>query len=149
MKEVKGELSLRKISNEDCFLLFKWVNDSDVRKNAINQEKIKWKDHKEWFLKKLINSETRIFILEKDNEPVGQIRYDRIDNYWEISLSIAKKFRGCGFGKSIIDMSRNRVPGPLIAKVKEENIASQKVFEKLGFRRETKKDNLVRYVYLK
>jgi hypothetical protein len=58
-------------------LIFEWANDDDVRNNAINTHKIKWNDHINWFNKKLQSPDTFMFIGFLQDEPVGQIRFDK------------------------------------------------------------------------
>ena len=137
-------IKLRAIVEEDCQLLFDWVNDTDVRTNALNTTNITWNDHLNWFLDKLVNSETRIFILERKGISIGQIRFDREDNYWKIDYSIDKKFRGMGMGSTILKLGLEKVEGEVKAWVKKENKISCILFEKLGFKEisETNEVNL-------
>ena len=44
-----NNIFLRKATYEDMDLIFKWANDSAVRNNAFNQEKIEYQEHKKWF----------------------------------------------------------------------------------------------------
>ena len=97
-----------------------------------------------WFSNKINDQETEIYILYIDNIPVGQIRLDKLENTRLIDYSIDKAHRGKGIGtiivKAIIDKHSS-----FTAVVKKENRASQKVFEKLNFNIESKKEGLITY----
>jgi RimJ/RimL family protein N-acetyltransferase len=132
-------LQLRKIVESDAQLIFEWANDDDVRNNAISTHKIKWEDHISWFYKKLQSPNTFMFIGFLQNEPVGQIRFDKENEDYMIDYSIAKNHRGKGLGKDIVKAGIKILsetidkPFAVIAQVKEENIASIKVFTRLHF----------------
>lgn len=140
--------NLRRIKNQDCALLFKWVNDQKVRKNSLSSENIKWEEHQAWFNKKFNSPRCEIFIFEIDNLPVGQIRYDKNANgIWDIDYSIDKKYRGLGFGKRMVELSLSSVSGVKRAVVQRKNIASCKVFEKLGFEMDKNNDEIIEFFY--
>lgn len=142
-------MKLRTVEEKDCQLLFRWANDPDVRKNAFKSQKINWKSHVSWFKDKINNPSTIIFILEKDNCPIGQVRYDynKEENLWILDYSIDIQFRGMGLGKKIIELSLNQISGTVTANVKEDNIPSCNIFEKLGFQEMGKENNFVKYKY--
>jgi RimJ/RimL family protein N-acetyltransferase len=137
-KRTNSRTALRKAVEEDVNLLFNWANDTDVRNNALNSEPIIWENHVKWFGNMLNSDKTKIFILEKANVPIGQIRLDKIlhSDFWMIDYSIDYKFRGKGFGKLILIKMMELEPKiKLKGIVKDENYPSQKVFEKLGFKK--------------
>ncbi|HBI93809.1 MAG TPA: hypothetical protein DDY58_16075, partial [Terrisporobacter glycolicus] len=95
-------ISLRSANYEDCTLLFKWANDSQVRKNAFSTNNIDLESHIKWYENKMNDENTRIFIVLKDNVEVGQIRVDISDNKGFIDYSIDKNYRGQGIGTQIL-----------------------------------------------
>jgi UDP-2,4-diacetamido-2,4,6-trideoxy-beta-L-altropyranose hydrolase len=132
-------LELRKIVESDAQLIFEWANDDEVRSNAINTHKINWEDHINWFDKKLQSADTYVFIAFLHDEPVGQIRFDKENEDYTVDYSIAKNHRGKGLGTEIVKAGIKTLseiinkPFRVVAQVKEENIASAKVFTKLHF----------------
>lgn len=135
-------MRLRKITTEDKKLLFDWANDHSVRSNAIQGSEIIWEDHCKWFNRKMdSHTDTFIYILEVDTLPVGQVRFEKEDASYTIDYSVDKEQRGKGYGKALIDLGCLQVtkeiqyPITILANVKDINIASSKVFEKLGFTR--------------
>ena len=124
----KHELHVRKVIESDKKLIFNWINDSVSRENSINQREITWKEHCLWFDKKMkcLRSEMYIFSL---NEPVGMIRLDEEENRFKISYNVSPSYRGNGYGDRIISWVTNqRKYKTLLADVKENNIASHKIF---------------------
>jgi len=141
MKEtLNGNLSIRPAKADDAALLWNWANDSSVRERSFNQEPIAWQPHLEWFSRHLASPDTKFYLLLENNEPVGQIRYDRDEsgNSAEISFSITKENRGRGFGTEILRLTVARAAGDLscreiIGFVIEDNAASSKAFLRAGF----------------
>ncbi|WP_029032967.1 GNAT family N-acetyltransferase [Salinimicrobium terrae] len=141
-------LNIRKATEEDCSLLFKWVNNEDVRKNVLNPERINWTKHESWFRKKIDDPNSVIYILEKDNYPIGQVRYDRNEeDFWDIDFFIDPNFRSLGFGKKIIELTLGEITGSVRALVKKDNVVSRKVFEKLGFQGLESKEGIFQYIF--
>jgi len=141
-------LKLRQANANDIDILFEWANDNAVRQNSFNPGKISFDNHQKWFKNKLASKNTFIYILEKDNKKIGQIRVDFENDFWLIDYSIDKTQRGNGSGKIMIELLLQKKHLPLKAKVKIKNIASCKVFEKLDFTKTITQDNLVTYTYL-
>lgn len=131
---VNEKLELIKASIEDSKLFYEWANEEAVRKNALNSNKIIWEEHFKWFTNRL-SSNSKLFVLLMSNKPVGQIRFDLNNDFWEIDYSIDKQYRGFGLGRKIIELSLTKfnLGDKLRAFVKRENISSIKVFEKLSF----------------
>lgn len=126
--------NLRSALPSDVDLYYRWVNDEEVRMNSINQEIITYHDHCSWFYSKLTNNESLLYVLECNNKPIGQIRFDKEKDYWLIGYSIDREYRGRGLGTEILrqgilksDKTRFK------AIVKRNNIGSLKVFKKHAF----------------
>ncbi|GJM33456.1 MAG: hypothetical protein DHS20C18_24570 [Saprospiraceae bacterium] len=130
---------LRKATAKDVELYFNWANDNSVRKNAFSQEPILLEHHQKWFNQKIKNEESHLLILEKENIPIGQIRFDKDENNeWEIDYSIDFNYRGLGYGIMLLqrglDHLKNIETKPKVkAVVKGHNLASLKAFRNIGF----------------
>lgn len=137
-------LQIRACRAEDIQLLFNWANDPKTRENAFSQDLIKWEDHVKWFNSKISSDRCRIYILEFNSIPAGQIRFDK--NEQEeliISYSIDEELRGKGLGRKIIELGLMEITGwgnSIKALVKKNNPASIRVFETLGFLKNEDKD---------
>lgn len=121
-------------------LIFDWANDENCRQNSFNPEKIELSEHKKWFGKILKSDSVFLFILYDGNTPVGQVRIDIDRHVGIINYSIGKHFRGQGYGEIILSMIEKQISKMempitcLIGRVKFSNIASRKLFEKLGYK---------------
>lgn len=149
----KKKIYLRQAVREDMKLFYMWVNEPAVRANSFNTEPIPWEDHQNWFDKMLKDEGVRIYVLIQDDNSIGQVRLALVDSKWKISYSIVSSYRGQGYGKIILQLAENEmirdghVGESLLAEVKSDNIASQRIFVKLGYRRmECKRSDAYAYV---
>lgn len=130
---------LRSAEESDMDLLFQWVNDKEVRKSSFQTGDVTYEEHKRWFMDMMRRGDIRQYIYMQGEEPVGQIRICLKVEEAEISYSIAPKYRCMGYGKRMIaalsNMVREEYPAikRLVAQVKPENVASQKVFFDCGY----------------
>ena len=134
---LRGEILLRLASMDDIVLYYNWVNDLEVRKNAINNLPISWETHRAWFSKKLQEVNSWLFVLEVAGLPVGQIRFDKEGDEANIDYSLDVIVRGRGWGAQLLamgaDFMQNIEPVKLRATVKDQNNASSSVFLGVGF----------------
>ncbi|MFA9376885.1 MAG: GNAT family N-acetyltransferase [Lachnotalea sp.] len=144
------KMILRKVKEEDIDLLFNWANDFEYRKNSFYFEKIEYSVHQKWFFLKLKDENCKMYLGLCDNEYIGQIRIDILENTGTISYSISKEHRGNGYSYGILSLAEDEIKKIdcikyLEGKVKHDNKASQKVFIKSGYMLEIHKDyNLYR-----
>jgi UDP-2,4-diacetamido-2,4,6-trideoxy-beta-L-altropyranose hydrolase len=129
---------LARLEDED--LLLHWANDSLVRQNAFNPERIWPEAHRKWFYGRLRDPEhCRIYVIEtEDGLPVGQVRFELTEAGWDIDYSMADLARGHGLGKGLMAIAmqefRQTETGVLLfGRVKQDNKPSCTVFETLGF----------------
>lgn len=133
-KFIELTVNLRDADKDDCELLFSWANDPEVRMNAINTNPIEWDGHVDWFNKILSGGTSKIFILERNGIPAGQVRFDLNDNQYIIDYSVDKGFRGQGLGKLMLERGIDRIgKARFKAVVKTENVGSVAIFESLNF----------------
>jgi hypothetical protein len=140
---------MRQVTLEDKELLFLWANDPEVRHQAISQKNITIDEHSKWIYQRLNDPNTRMWILENDGIPVGQIRWELNGMEGKLDYSISDAFRGKGFGKVILKRGIEEVRKIwagvyLIAEVREKNIASIKAITAAGF----KESNSIKSGYL-
>ena len=129
----------------DRDLIFSLSNDPLVRANSFNQSKIEYSDHCKWYEKTLADKNTLFFLAFADDSEkdfVGQIRFKRDSAQSDecvISLSITEQFRGKHISSEFIELGIDEMKKcwynirSVIAEVKSENIASNKLFLKEGF----------------
>ena len=137
-------LALRRVTETDMDLLFRWANDPIVRQNAFTTEPIPYGNHVAWFTKMLINPSVVNYVLydAERNAAVGQIRFSVEEGTALIGYSIDENWRGKGLGNRLILMGEEKLLQDLVdvqvfkARVKYGNIASARVFEKCGYEKE-------------
>ena len=134
---------MRRVEKRDFNILFDWINDEDVIKNSrYGKGKYRLDEFTIWFNEKIKNQSSYMFILEKENNPLGQINFDLVEKEVVITYSVDKRFRNQGLGKELvrevekfIGINLKNVK-KISAYISSINIPSIKVFENLGFIRE-------------
>jgi RimJ/RimL family protein N-acetyltransferase len=131
-------LSLRTANAQDMQIYFDWANESSVRKNSLTNNQIDWKTHESWFLTRLKDKDSRLYVAQISTKRVGQIRFEKgPDEYWLIGLSVDQGYRGMGLASIMISKALDKMYAEgcsrFRARIKESNSASWKTFEKLNF----------------
>jgi Acetyltransferases, including N-acetylases of ribosomal proteins len=129
-------LRLRRVSEADCELLFAWANDGETRRNSFRTEKIEYEEHAAWFRRKMREDSCQMFILLCAGKEAGQIRLDWQDGeeVARISYVIAPVYRGRGLGSEILRLVEPFACGKVLqGRVRRENLASAKCFQKNGY----------------
>ncbi len=141
-------LRLREAQLDDCELFFEWVNDLEVRKNALNSKNIYWNEHKSWFEKAMSSlSSVKLFVgIDENDEAVGQIRFEKDGVKAVIDISVDSRFRQQGLGKQLLEQGIKRIEefwqdvSFIEAVVKIGNASSQRLFEAGGFKKSPDKN---------
>lgn len=134
------KLKLREVCDEDCKLLWEWVNDPIVRVASFRPNAISWDAHVIWFQQKLVAPDCLIYIVigERGN-PIGQVRFEiGSKGNAEIDISIDAKERKKGYGTYALKIACQQVfkahnIKTVSAHIKKDNKASIRVFAKAGF----------------
>ena len=130
---------LRNAALEDLEITYTWANQPQIRQYAFKKGFIPLEEHSKWFAGKIKDENCIFKLLISEGEPVGSIRYDVKGEEGLISYLIAPDLTGRGLGTklhelSIFDLEKERNDIKSIkGLVKKENIASIRIFEKLGF----------------
>lgn len=129
------EFSIRMAKIDDMKNVFELSNDDLVRQNSIHTEKIEWETHVEWFKARINKIDEPFYIVEdKNGKFMGQLRFDKQNDDFVVSVSIAPEFRGKGFAKNIIRLcSKFSKYNKIYAYVKKENNPSFRSFIKAGY----------------
>lgn len=133
---------MRKVEEKDFQILFQWVNDEEVIKNSRYGKGKSLEEFTLWFNEMIHNKDAHMFIMEDNNEYIGQIYFQVENNESILTYSVDKDFRNRGFGKSMVKFIEEYICSNLneinriSAYINSSNISSIKVFEKLGYMRE-------------
>jgi len=117
-----------------------WANDPLVRNNAFHPSRIDSETHHRWFTARLGDGDSgRFFIIETlDSVPIGQVRFSRGTEFWEVHYGLDSRARGRGLGRPLLETGIERFSSEfgsmtLVGRVKSNNMASIRIFEELGF----------------
>ena len=143
-----NSLKFRMANKVDMLLYYEWANDYDVRNNSFNTDPISMAKHESWFTSKLASKDCFFYIFYTNNdEVIGQVRIDKVNDETTIGVSIDKCFRGQSLSTKILIMAVNdyktKYPGSEIAAyIKATNNNSYQAFLKAGFGQEKMIDHL-------
>ena len=134
-----SNLSLRLARAGDVMTYFIWVNDPKVRSSAIQSSTIDLKTHINWFKRTLAKLDCKLYVLEANGIPVGQVRFERQGEEIAVDYSLGQEVRGRGWGRQLLKLGiealLNETTGPiyLCATVRITNHVSVAIFEQMGF----------------
>ncbi|OFX33531.1 MAG: hypothetical protein A2X08_08455 [Bacteroidetes bacterium GWA2_32_17] len=131
--------NLRKASAKDMLKVLELNNNLEVRNNSFHQKEIILEEHKIWFKNAINNPNIYFLVVEIAGIFAGQVRYNIEQNECVVGISISPKFRGISLGEKILKESAQKFKqkfstiNKITAYIKNENIASIKIFEKAGY----------------
>jgi RimJ/RimL family protein N-acetyltransferase len=129
------QVNLRPVTMDDANMLFRWRNDPVTRANSRSTASVSWEDHCKWLKASLANPNRDLLVAEIDGVPVGRARIDRGEET-EVSWTVSPDHRGKGVGKAMVAMVAAACPrGPVVARIKPSNRASQAIAAYAGFRK--------------
>lgn len=137
------KIKVRQAEEKDAKLIWEWVNDPVARQQSYSSATIPMEDHLSWFSKKIKDPSCYYYILENETGSIAQIRFDdNKESDVTLSYLVASSFRDKGMGAWILSKGIGQLlqDAPSVCKVighvKKINIASQRSFEKLRFKKE-------------
>lgn len=138
------EITFRMAKATDSAALLAWRNDPESMQNSVHQEVIKDEDHAAWMSKIVGSTDNILLIAEIDGVAVGAFRMDKftiaesgldVPDVRLISYIVAPGLRKQGIGRAIV--AEGCVcygqEYSLIAKIRNENVASRKILESCDF----------------
>ena len=125
---------------DDADKLLEWRNDPETIRFSTTNTGVSKDEHRTWIEGKLKSEETMILIGcdSASGEEMGVVRFDAHDeHFWIVSINLAPTWRGRKMAAPLLDEAvavfGNEHTAILTAYVKQDNIASRKVFERCGF----------------
>ena len=117
--------------------MLEWVNNPDsISTKLVNKGTISLNEHSNWFLERLKDENTHIWIIENEkNISIGQIRFQKkLNNYLDVDIYVLKEERKKGVARKALNLASNSVNlFPLRAIVKKNNFRSFSFFSNNGF----------------
>jgi RimJ/RimL family protein N-acetyltransferase len=142
---------IRAATRADSDLLLAWRNDPGTRAASRGQESVAAAGHERWLEDVLADDDRALLVGERRGEPVGQLRFDRVDALrWEISVTVAPEARGRGIGRALIEAgidwlwSTEPCARVVEAWVRRGNDRSLRAFAACGFEREGSEADMTR-----
>jgi len=134
-------ITLRRAELRDCRTIFNWRNHPEVRRHFFDPRRLSYEEHEKWFKSSLEKKDRFIFLAYRGDHAVGVLRFDILDEMpgtAEVDIYVAPDYQGRGLGKSILHEGERWVKKSgniqkLVAKVKDENEASLRMFRACGF----------------
>ena len=127
----------------DAELLLSWRNQATTRQFSGHSQLISPDEHLRWFTARLKRTYMEpYFLFTLNQKPVGTSRLDIVtgsDNEYEISILVDPEQNGQGLGTQILEMTcasiiNSHPKSSILAKVHKDNLISQKLFMRAGFK---------------
>jgi RimJ/RimL family protein N-acetyltransferase len=137
-------IKIREATESDAKLLYQWQMDPDVRQASIKQQSFSFDSHCDWLRKTLNDSNAKLYIALYQDNAVGMLRLNQMDQFWRLSILVAKEYRGRGFAESMlkdmVELSHVSLKKSLDAIVRKDNLASLATFTKSGWLKQSEGD---------
>lgn len=128
-------ITLRAATMADAPRLLAWRNDPATRTASLTPDEVSRQDHMAWLEKTLASSARTLWIAESGISCVGTARLDITPERQELSWTVAPEARGKGYGRAIVSAALAQTKGPVRARIRPENKASQAIARACGFTR--------------
>jgi RimJ/RimL family protein N-acetyltransferase len=144
---VDSLLKMRSAQAYDSEQLLAWRNLGEVRMFAKNTGEISSNTHINWYLTRITKTEEigPIFIFEIKNSKIGMSRLDRKGTqFFEISILVSPEYQKKGYGIKMLNMTVRHAFSSLAASglrahIHHQNLASESLFKKAGFKKSNRK----------
>jgi UDP-2,4-diacetamido-2,4,6-trideoxy-beta-L-altropyranose hydrolase len=137
LPSVPAQLRLYPAQAADCELLFDWRNEPHTRAMSSDTQPIDWAAHVRWFEATVTDPQVELLVAWQDELPVGQVRLDARAGETVLSYGVDPAVRGRGFGTQMVasaaKCAQRSGARSVRAHVKAENVASRRIFERLGW----------------
>lgn len=132
-------IALRPAAMRDADILFAWRNDPVTLASFRSTAAVPREDHDRWMQFNIQQGypEHLVLMAETDAGPVGVVRFDGVRGdvmQYDVSVTIAPKQRGKGFGGEMLQCACSLMPEfRLNAEIRRDNYPSRAIFRHCGF----------------
>ena len=144
-----SRFKIRNMREDDIEIIYKNLHLDFVNKyfkNKKQQQKIH-KNHNEWYKTHISSFDYSIYVFEDNkNNFVAMTSYKILIDTAKVNIYLSKDYRNKKYSQEILlesinkFLSENKNIKYLQAYILEENIASKKIFENIGFKYDEKKE---------
>ncbi len=125
MKQNTRRINLKKVNKEDMKFIYELMTNKLVRERLFEQREFSYEEH----LKYWQTFHGFAYIIIHNEKKIGLLR----DETQELSIQILPEYWNMGIGSKVISDYCDGKQG-FHARIKNNNIASVKIFEKAGFK---------------
>lgn len=151
---MNNDLKVRRLQLRDLFFTFKLRNENSSLKWFHSNADISFIRHFVWFAQRLIFKRNHTFIACRNSRAVGicYISSNLNSDYAFLSVNVDTSFRRTGIGDHLlryaIDAEKDRGIGKLKlrASIHKDNLASLKLFQRVGFKEVTEGDHITNFI---
>ena len=137
---------------EDTIDVYEWRNDPLSLSMSVNSSIISISEHQKWFKNILLDNNKKIYIGVVEGKKVGVTKFEvdeLCNNEANVSINLNPAMRGKNFSFDLLSRSiaiyLKQKKVKLNAVVKNENLASLKIFKKCGFQKKSE-DHIFQYL---
>lgn len=150
--KINEQISLVPATLADAQFLFDIKNEDGARASAlVTQNLIQWSDHTIWLQKTLLRDDVELYIIKRDDVPIGSWRYDIYADRVEGSQIIVSQMRGQRIGSIVFsfmsDYSQAHHDKKMVMLTAEGNIAAMRYHIKNEYTLETYDANRKCYIW--
>ena len=95
-------LVMRPATLADIDSYYWWVNDAEVRRQSLSTAPVSWVEHEHWFACKIAANDAFMLVLEANDLPIGQVRFDLGEGGAVLDYSLDTIVRGRGLGETLV-----------------------------------------------
>ena len=136
---------VKKLNNKNSKFILELRNKTYVRKNSINYSKITVKSH-ELFIKKFFNRKNKLYIISKKKVPIGYIRLEFKNNFYNTSWALDKNYQKKGYAKKSLIYATKNKKYRYKAIIKKKNLISFNLAKIANFKLKRTMNNIY-YLY--
>lgn len=136
-----AKLSWRRAEMRDALILLQWRNDPVSVMYSRSGATVSPEEHAGWLDSALQNKKTYFLISESDAIPIATCRFESAElmpNTHLVSINLAPSHRGHGISQELLTSAISHFfaehSSNLLADIHKENIASERIFTRAGFR---------------
>ncbi len=144
------DAQLRTARPEDTAQVFEWRNDPWIVSLSQHQRKVEWEEHLAYFNGVLQSPDHIFYIIENtEGDGIGVLHFSRERDQAQVSIYLMQSFTGSGLGVKLLRLGCQKAhlnwPNlvKFIAKIRSDNQASVRAFQKAGFRITSEDSDLI------
>lgn len=134
---------MRAVTLDDADMLLAWRNDATTRTASLSTAEVTSEEHVAWLLRAIADPDRILYIGvdEVTGQPVGTVRFDisSATDTAEVSITVAPSQRGKRLSLPVLlagiqsFAAEPRTTPEILARIREENLASRALFDAAGF----------------